>query len=319
MSFEIVPFSNGSADRWDDIVAKSANGTFLHSRRFLSYHGSRFEDLSVMVSLKGEFVAAFPAARSPADNGTVVSHPGLTYGGIVHNGGISGDRMLDVLDCLSRHYRDLGMKRLLYKVVPYIYSIAPSQDDIYALWRFGATRVRCDLAVAIDLGHRLRLSQRRERGLRKAMRSVVVRRNVGAFDDFWFLLTENLTRKHEATPVHNLEDVFLLVQRFPENIELYGAFVDDVLVAGVLLFKMPRVWHAQYIASSEQGYDLSALDVVFDEIIRDTKAAGVRYFDFGTCNENGGLILNAGLYRFKAEFGGAGVAYEQYELGLGDR
>ncbi len=319
MSFEIVPFFDGSADRWDDVVAKSANGTFLHSRRFLSYHGGRFEDLSVMVSFKGELVAVFAAARSPVDKEMVVSHPGLTYGGIVQNGSISGDRMLDVLDSLSGYYRGIGLERLLYKVVPYIYSLAPSQDDIYALWRFGATRARCDLAVAIDLAHRLKLSQRRERALKKAMRSIVVRRNVETFDHFWLLLTENLTRKYEAAPAHNLEEMSLLVQRFPENIELYGAFVGDVLVAGVLLFKMPRVWHAQYIASSEQGYDLSALDAVFDEIIRDTSALGVRYFDFGTCNENGGLILNTGLYRFKAEFGGAGVAYEQYELELGDR
>jgi lipid II:glycine glycyltransferase (peptidoglycan interpeptide bridge formation enzyme) len=61
---------------------------------------------------------------------------------------------------------------------------------------------------------------------------------------------------------------------------------------------------------------VSALDAVFDGAIIDANRAGVRYFDFGTSNEDEGAVLNEGLYRFKAEFGGGGVAHEFFELDL---
>jgi hypothetical protein len=43
---------------------------------------------------------------------------------------------------------------------------------------------------------------------------------------------------------------------------------------------------------------------------------GARYFDFGVSNEQGGQILNEGLYRFKMSFGAGGVVHEFYEVAL---
>ena len=70
----------------------------------------------------------------------------------------------------------------------------------------------------------------------------------------------------------------------------------------------------QYIASSELGNANSALDAVFQKIISSAKDNEVRYFDFGTSNENEGKILNNGLYKFKTEFGGGGAVHEYYEI-----
>jgi lipid II:glycine glycyltransferase (peptidoglycan interpeptide bridge formation enzyme) len=76
------------------------------------------------------------------------------------------------------------------------------------------------------------------------------------------------------------------------------------------------VTRSQYIASSAAGYDVSALDAVFEEAIRHAREAGRRYFDFGTSNRSGGRELSASLYEFKQEFGGGGVVHEQYDLEL---
>ena len=91
---------------------------------------------------------------------------------------------------------------------------------------------------------------------------------------------------------------------------------DRLVVAGVVLFNSTNVWHAQYIASNEIGYSLSALDAIFESLIDVAKTSGALYFDFGTSNEQDGLVLNDGLYRFKSEFGGGGMAHEYYELVL---
>ena len=77
------------------------------------------------------------------------------------------------------------------------------------------------------------------------------------------------------------------------------------------------VSHSQYIASSDTGHAVNALDMVFEYCIDESTSLGKRYFDFGISNENGGKVLNEGLYTFKSEFGAGGVVHEFYELDLG--
>ena len=87
-------------------------------------------------------------------------------------------------------------------------------------------------------------------------------------------------------------------------------------MAGVVTFASDRVLHAQYIASTPAGNAAGALDAVFMRCIAEAQRRGARFFDFGTSNTDGGQVLNAGLYEFKSQFGGGGVAYEFYELEL---
>ena len=248
----------------------------------------------------------------------VVSHPGATYGGLVHAGRLRGERAVLAIDLISQHYRNLGITRLRYKAVPHIYHTSPSQDDLYALFRMGALRYRCDLSCAIDLAKRLPTSERRRRALKIAHEhSVEVINGTQHAASIWSVLGENLARKHDTKPVHTLQEILMLHERFPTQIEFVAATHAGVVVAGVVLFHSPTVVHAQYIASSEAGYNLQALDVLFEWCIRRAQQDGrARYFDFGISNENEGLFLNVGLYDFKAEFGGGGAVHEFFELNL---
>jgi hypothetical protein len=45
----------------------------------------------------GQIIGVFPAALDPQHRDTVVSHPGLTYGGVVHKEALRGAVMLEVL------------------------------------------------------------------------------------------------------------------------------------------------------------------------------------------------------------------------------
>ena len=42
----------------------------------------------------------------------------------------------------------------------------------------------------------------------------------------------------------------------------------------------------------------------------------VRFFDFGTSNEDGGKVLNTSLNRYKEGFGARGTAYRKYRIEL---
>src|SRR5438128_272608 len=160
----VVPYTSEHAERWDEVARKAPMGTFLHTRRFLSYHGDRFRDASLLITdARGRVSGVLPAALDPADPARVVSHPGATYGGLVHDGALYVDDVRAALEAACAHYRDAGLQVLRYKPVPHIYHVAPSADDVFALTALAATRVRCDLSCAIDLSARRSPSRRRVR------------------------------------------------------------------------------------------------------------------------------------------------------------
>jgi hypothetical protein len=315
---QIRPYTGDDAAQWDAFCDDAYMSTFLHTRRFLSYHGERFRDLSLVIEDAGDWLGVLPAALHPEDQACVVSHPGITYGGLLHTGRLRGERMVEAIDSICAYYARQGMERFLYKAVPSIYHAAPAQDDLYALFRINAVRRRCDLSSSIDLANRLPRSERRKRSFRKALKAGVAVGNAAdeEVDSFWDVLRENLGRKHEAKPVHTLREIKTLAGRFPGNIEFVVALLDGRVEAGVVLFKTATVHHAQYIAASLLANRHALQDAVFEYCIENAIQGGARYFDFGISNEKQGRELNQNLFRFKSEFGGGGTVHEFYEVCL---
>ena len=311
------PFLPDDAARWDEFCARAHGATFLHSRRYLSYHSDRFVDHSIVIEDGGEWLGVIPAARHPVEHDKVVSHPGITYGGVLHQGRLRGAQMLAALGVAAALWRAAGFSLLQYKAMPHIYQRAPAQEDLYALFRAGARRYRCDLSSCIDLQHRLPVSERRRRARAKAVRAGVQitagNEHLGAL---WDVLADNLRRKHRTRPVHALEEITTLATRFPDRLRVIAALVGGKTAAGILLYLTDTVAHAQYSASSELGREVNALDLVFESAIEESRLAGKRYFDFGISTENQGHALNEGLNRFKNEFGAGGVVHEFYEWDL---
>ena len=228
--------------------------------------------------------------------------------------------MIEAIENLQSYYGMLGYKRITYKAVPSIYHRAGSDDDLYALFRLGAVRTRCDLSAAIDLNNRLKKSDRRVRSHKKANAlGVSVLAGLELASPMWDVLRENLAEKHDAKPVHSLGEILLLARRFPENLMFVAGLLNGEVVAAVVTFASENVHHAQYIAANALGREACALDAVFEHCIGHAQARGARWFDFGTSNEDAGTVLNEGLYQFKTEFGGGGVIHEFYEMSLSSR
>lgn len=316
MTIKIVPYEPKYADIWDLFCASAQNATFMHTRKFLNYHRDRFKDESLLFYKEKKILGLLPAAQSLENINEVISHPGITYGGILHDGEITGTIMLEVFSMLIEYYRIKGYSSLFYKAIPFIYPIKPSQDDLYALFRFRASIKRCDLSCALDLSVSNSLSNRRMRGVKKASQSVIISNSLSLLPNLYEVIEENLDRKYSASPVHSFLELAELAKKFQKEIQLRCAIFENKVEAGVIFFISENVWHAQYIAASKIGYKISALDAVFYASIEEARASGIRYFDFGTSNEANGTVLNAGLYTFKSEFGSSGVAHEFYEINL---
>jgi len=212
-------------------------------------------------------------------------------------------------------YANLGFRGLVYKVTPSFYHRSPAQDDLYALFRLEASQIRCDLSSTIDLENRLPLIKGRRWGIKKALKSgVTIVEGSQYLENFWKILTNNLSEKHEALPVHSLREIEGLIERFPEEILCVCAQHNGAVVAGVILFLTHNAFHTQYIASNAAGREVSAVDAVIEYSISLGIQAKKRWFDFGISNENNGLILNDSLYTYKNGFGGGGYTHDFYQL-----
>lgn len=305
----IEPWSPDRTTEWDDLVARSVNGTFLHSRRYLGYHGDRFVDRSLLLPN-----AVFPAAEDPGDPTRVVSHPGLTYGGIVHDGKLRGVAMVDALRAIAAHYRDLGYRTLRYKAVPTIYHREPAQDDLYALFRVGARLYRRDLSATVEIaaGTATRNDRRRNPGVAER-RGATLSTDPVHLDEFWSVLTDNLSLRHAAKPVHTVEEIRTLLGLFPDAVTVETVQVDGAVVAGTVHYRTDRVLHLQYSAASPAGTKAYALDLALSHAIASCQAP---YYDFGISTESEGTVLNTTLYDFKTSFGARGTVADFYELTL---
>ncbi|HEX5127106.1 MAG TPA: GNAT family N-acetyltransferase [Rhodocyclaceae bacterium] len=322
MTLTVSQFDPARDDaEWDELCQRAPMATLLHTRRFLSYHGDRFEDQSRLVrDAAGKLIAALPAARHAGQTGIVASHPGATFGGLIHNGDLLGKDLLHVLALIGKDFKASEFSALHYKAVPHIYHQWPSSDDLYALWRLGATVQRCDLSSTIDVSARRAPNARRRRALRKADAvNLHISNDSENLAAFWSVLIETLGSRHGVAPVHTLSEMQRLMTRFPEQMQLVTASIDGKVEAGVVLFLSARVSHAQYIASSTSGREHNALDAIFEHCIVAAQERACRYFDFGISTEDQGRTLNTGLYQYKSEFGGGGATHEHYYLALDDQ
>ena len=100
---------------------------------------------------------------------------------------------------------------------------------------------------------------------------------------------------------------------FPKNIKLFVAKKDNKILAGTVIFEDETIVHTQYLANSDKGRELGALDLVIDRLINEVYKNKL-YFDFGISNEDNGKYLNIGLINQKESFGARAVVHDFYEL-----
>ena len=311
--FEIVRYSQERAHEWNTFVVRSKNGTFLFDRRYMDYHADRFTDFSLMIYRQGVLYALLPAN---AEGDVLWSHRGLTYGGIVMTDKAMAERIQQLFRELNDYLRDHGFRKVVYKTIPHIYHRVPSEEDWFSLFSIcRAQLVDRSISSTIDLLQPLKWRRDRKYGVNKAFANGV---QVGESNDwagFWQVLETNLMHKYGAKPVHTLWEIELLHSRFPDDIRLFTAERNGQILGGTVIYLSPMVAHAQYISASPEGKALRVIDALFDYILHECDWP-VRYFDFGTSNEEDGHILVEPLIYQKEGFGGRAVCYDTYEYGL---
>ncbi len=311
--FELRRYTPDRADEWNEFVARAKNGTFLFDRQYMDYHADRFEDYSLMFYRDGVLCALLPANESDT---TLYSHQGLTYGGLVMDYKLTAADTLQLFADLNSHLHRIGISRVVYKAIPWIYHQLPSEEDLYALTQVCGARLSVrELSTTIMLQRNIRWSRIRRRGVKRAEDAGVVVGVSQGFDAFWPVLEANLLTNHQVHPVHTVDEMKLLHSRFPKHIVLYTATLNGEVIGGVVMYLTPQVAHAQYSSATPEGKRLGVLDAIYERIMhQDMK--DYPYFDFGKSTEDAGHILNEQLVFQKEGFGGRAVCYDTYEWNL---
>jgi hypothetical protein len=307
----IVKYTVEHKNIWNEFVKNSKNTHFFFHRDYMEYHSDRFEDFSLMVfDETDKLIALLPTNIKES---ILYSHQGLTFGGFLVDDKMKTETMIEIFESLKLFLKEQNIEKVVYKCIPYIYHIKPSEEDKYALFRNNAKLIRRDVTSTIDLTEQVRYSKGRKWTINKAKKESIKTFESNDYETFWNLLTGVLESSHEAKPVHTLEEIKKLANLFSKNIKLFLAKKDEKIVSGALIYENQNIVHTQYLANSEEGRELGALDLLIDYLIKDIYK-NKKYFDFGISNEDAGRYLNTGLIAQKEGFGARAVVHDFYEL-----
>ena len=307
----LEPYNLSYKKLWDTFLDESKNGHFFFKRDYLEYHSDRFEDISLLIfDDKDSLIALLPANIRDK---TLISHQGLTFGGFITSNNMTTEIMLEIFKRLRYFCIQKDIKRIVYKCSPHIYHLRPSEEDLYALFINNFNLIRRDITTTVNLLNKIKYQERRKRSVKKAIKNGLIFEKTFDYSSYWELLEKILKKHHNVKPVHSLDEIINLSNMFPNNIKLYVAKKQEKLLAGTLIFENEQIVHTQYLANSDEGRGLGALDLVIDRLLNETYKHK-KYFSFGTSQEKTGKLLNIGLINQKEGFGARSVTYDSYEL-----
>ena len=272
--FTIKKISKTNHVAWDNFVKKANNGTMFHLRQFLSYHpDDRFIDHSIEFYKNDRLFSVSPAAESIINNKRfLVSHPGLTMGSFVTSENLSISNSMKLVESLIHYAARNGFDGIRLTVPPLFYSNRASNYLDYSLLKNGFEYLKREVTstLFIEKNEESILKKFRAshaRAVRKAEKIGIVVRKTNQIEEFYLILKENLKIRHGVEPTHSLEEIYKLIDLFPNTINVFGAFYKGEMIAGALNFLVKcDVALSFYISHKDKFQDLRPLNLLFYNI-----------------------------------------------------
>ena len=310
-NYSVKIYQESDYKHWNAFIDKAKNATFLFHRDFMEYHKDRFQDYSLIVLDGEKWVAVLPANRVENE---VFSHQGLSYGGLVYNEKIKLAPVIEVFKSILSFLNSNEIEKLQLKLIPSIYHQKPAEELNYALFLVEAKLIRRDAMAVIDLSKKIVVSSGRREGILKGKKNQLEIKELDDFEAFWDeILTPNLANKHQAKPVHSLQEITKIKALFPKNIRQFNIYENGIIIGGSTIFESKNVAHCQYISGDVNKNELGGLDLLHYHLITDVFKTK-HFYDFGISNENQGRKLNNGLSYWKESFGTGTIVQDFYEV-----
>jgi len=320
--FTLHRYINQNESRWDQFVSSGNNGTLFHLRKFLNYHPKdRFQDHSILIEKKQNLFSVLPAAELIVDGKRIlVSHPGSTVGSFVVPENLSIADAISMSEALVTYVKENNFFGIRITLPPTLYQRRLSNYMDFSFFKQGFTYSKRDVTSILFLEDSLdknlaKFKSSHLRAVRNAQEKGVTVCQSNDFDSFYHILEQNLNIRHGVSPTHTLAELKNIHALFPDRVNLFAAFVKDVMVAGVVNFVVnDHVVLAFYISHDEAYQEFRAVNLLFYSIFDWAIQQGFRIYDFGTFTVN--EEPNMGLGRFKENFGASGIFRDTIELKL---
>ena len=321
-NINIIRFNSQHEKQWDNFVASSNNGTLFHLRRFLNYHPpERFNDHSLIFHQENQWLALFPAAERIIDGKKILfSHPGASFGGFVFLKPNRLKETRDMIELLLQYTKSHSFDSVIITHLPQVYLKQPSDYLSFVLQELGFQYKNREISSILALGKSIeyiheKFSTPCIRAIRKAKKHNITIRMSDDYAAYFEILKNNLSARHNVAPTHSLEEIERLAALFPKRIHLFGAFVEQKLIAGIVMFDVsPQTTLAFYISHDPKFQEFRPVNLLFYHIAEWAIARRFKYLDFGIFTVNG--RSNNGLARFKESFGATGIFRDTLEKTL---
>lgn len=319
MCIRVVKYNDSYKEDWDAFVENAKNRHFMFFRDYMEYHNDRYFDYSLLFYDDRDRLLALLVCNKKANK--LISHEGLTYGGIIVDDSMRQSVMMNCINELINHCISNKIDSIKYKALPHMYHVQPAEEDRYALFFNNAKLEKVEAATVVDLDNPIKMSKLRRRQINKSKKEkveVVIENSLVMYSDFINLQNQVLMKRHNTIAVHTGKEIYNLHKRFPNNIKLYVAKKNGEIIAGSIVFICDEVVHTQYLCANDDARHIGALDLTIDTIINEYSGKK-KWLDFGRSTENEGYYLNEGLINQKEGFGGRTMVYETYMLKIATR
>ena len=321
--FKLVRWSEGGfqENAWDTIVKDSDNGTLLHMRSFLSYHGDRFaeqiEDFGVL--RRGKLIGVLRLGVENRDQTRIARAPiGSSFGGPVtrHRLELHDTEML--CGALRELVEREGWDRMHIRFAPDCYSKNSDETLEYSLIRNGFQPVDWEVSTVIKLEHDQdaqwrRIKARYRNVISKSGKDWKVMNDVSV-EEFYPILLEDKERHDNAKPTHTLAELKLLKERFPEQIKMDVGVHEDGSRAGICYFELtPTIAMTFYLSQEDEAVGKNGVRVLLWDGLKRYVDGRFEYLDLGT-STIGLEIQNIGVSRFKETFGAVSYLRRAFEF-----
>ncbi len=333
---------NHSEDKhsWNSFIKTNSEGHFFFETDYLFYHKERFDDFSLMIyNKKKELLCVLPACFEKIEGKKIIhSHQGLTFGGFVFKDNFSFlEKQKCVLTCLD-FLKMENFERIILKILPsYFQFDNQKEESIHRILNDNlieskVLRVEANSAIGLPKSEFeykntfQNYSKRKKRNLQKAFTSNLKLEKTKLSTDFWQIIEENLKTRHNLLPVHSASEIQLLQNKFPQNIHFFVVKNKTEILACTVIFIYQSTIHLQYMAATNKGKQVNALDFLIDEFIKNHSvyfneneftylSLGVSELRNNTGNNKENSI-NEGLFKWKEEFGTKILAHFVYQIEL---
>jgi hypothetical protein len=315
-NLKVIPYIAEDKRAWDNFVQNHArNSTIFHEQRFLSYHGDRFRDCSIMVCHRknNSILAVCPAALKEEDGQLgIISHPGSTYGGIIFRDELKTKALKEIVDVVIKYYSSISEAKFFKIILPEEFHTGNSFGELpFLLWHRGFELASKEASIVIDLENiqacpNFRKTTKQYIKSKKDER-LGISHHLGEteteIERAYSLIKHNLNTRYQKDPTHSLKELLLLKRLYREGIKLFYSLFEDKVIGTVVLFELNNnVTHTFYISQNYDYARINPLIGLFMLIFSYYAEKGFKFLNFGISSR--GKWIKWGILDFKEQFGG---------------